>query len=713
MEMYFLTFSFLISTFLISAFNIVTDYPWWFTFFCLLTGAAFSFILYYRERKFKDLSPWLIYLIAGSRFIAVSIITFLLLSPLTKTILKETEKPFIVIAQDNSQSLILNRDSSYLKNEYKKGLDKLIDDLSEKYNVKTYSFGEKITTGLNYKFNEKQTDIAMVFEEIETRYNNRNIGAVIITSDGLYNKGSNPVYSSSKLKAPVFTIALGDTLLKKDIILSKVLHNRVTYPGNSFPVEVSVEAKQLKGKSTMLTILKDKNTLYSKKIDFTGDNYSVTIPILLEAKDPGLHKYRIALSVLGEENIKTNNYQDIFIEVLDSREKILLLANAPHPDIAAIKQSLEASPQYQVESFLIENFTKSVLGYNLVIMHQLPSRENSSAKINAEIARANIPIWYIMGERTSLNLFNTLQVGLTITGSGSRMNETEAYIPNDFVLFTLSDELKKFLKDLPALYTPFGSYKMSNASAPFFNQRIRNINTQDPLMLFSSQAEKKVAVTCGEGLWKWRLRDFAEHNNHEIFNELVNKTIQYLSVKEDKSRFRVFAEKNFLENEQVEFQAEVYNESYELINEPDVTINIINLENKKFPYAFSKTSNAYSLNAGMLPVGEYRYEAKVKVGEKLLTKKGQFTISAIMAEAINTTADHRLLYTLAKKHEGEMVFPNELNKLSEMIINREDIKPVIYTEKKLNDLINLKWLFFLLLFLLSLEWFLRKRNGAY
>lgn len=209
------------------------------------------------------------------------------------------------------------------------------------------------------------------------------------------------------------------------------------------------------------------------------------------------------------------------------------------------------------------------------------------------------------------------------------------------------------------------------------------------------------------------MADYSENQNHDVFDELINKIVQYLSVKVDKSHFRVLTKNNYYENEAVEFDAELYNDSYELINEPEVSMTIINSDNKKFPYVFNKTTNAYRLNAGILTVGDYRYEARVKTGDKILTEKGEFSVSSLQVESINTVADHQLLYNLAQQHMGEMVYKNELNQLEEMLINREDIKPVSYIQQKLNEMINLKWVFFLILVLLSFEWFIRKRSGAY
>lgn len=627
--------------------------------------------------------------------------------------MREVEKPVIIIAQDNSESVILDKDSAFYRSEYKQKLEELAEELNDKYEVRKYSFGDRIATDIDYKYNEKQTDIASLFEEIETRFSNRNVGAVIIASDGLYNKGANPLYSSSRLKVPVYTIALGDTNVKKDIVLNKVLHNRLAYLGNTFPLEVLVDARELKGKSTTLTILKGNQTLFTQKIDITGNSFVKNIPVQLEAKEPGLQRYRIRLSTVPDEVNFNNNAQDIFIEVLDGRQKVLILTEAPHPDVAALKSTIENNENYEVESYTLAEFDKPLKQYNLVILNQVPSLSNAAIRLLSDINNAGLPVLYVVGARTNLNAFNNLQTGMSIGGSGTRMNEAEAAVVTTFPLFTLSDELRAYVKNFPALQTPFGQYRMTSSATPLFVQKIGVVETKDPLMLFNTVGERKIGVIAGEGIWKWKLRDFADHKDNDIFNELISKTIQYLSVKVDKSLFRVVTKSNYFENQPVEFEAEVYNESYELINDPEVSVTITNEDKKTFPYTFTKTSNAYRLNAGMFPVGEYKYEARVKIGDRILIERGEFSVSPLMVEAANTVADHQLLYALAKKHGGDMLYPRELSKLEKLLTSREDIKTVSYTEKKLNDLVNLKWVFFLLIGLLAIEWFLRKRNGAY
>ncbi|MFT5919548.1 MAG: hypothetical protein ACI9FU_001360, partial [Granulosicoccus sp.] len=53
------------------------------------------------------------------------------------------------------------------------------------------------------------------------------------------------------------------------------------------------------------------------------------------------------------------------------------------------------------------------------------------------------------------------------------------------------------------------------------------------------------------------------------------------------------------------------------------------------------------------------------------------------------------------------------DELADEILGRQDIRNVIYERTWFRDVIDLKWLFAILIALLGAEWFLRKRNGAY
>jgi hypothetical protein len=165
---------------------------------------------------------------------------------------------------------------------------------------------------------------------------------------------------------------------------------------------------------------------------------------------------------------------------------------------------------------------------------------------------------------------------------------------------------------------------------------------------------------------------------------------------------------NYRSIEDIEFDIEKLNDNsytYGLIG--------INEAGKSFSYQFSKNQNAYFLNIPSLPIGNYRFEATTKVGDKQLKENGSFIVKQVNIEALNTTANHQLLNAIANKTAAKMVFPSQIETLEKLLKSKEDIVPISYSEEKLQDLVNLKWVFYMLMILLTLEWFLRKRFGGY
>ena len=75
-----------------------------------------------------------------------------------------------------------------MRTDYPAQISSLEKELRKKFEVASYSFGEKLTTSIKTDFRERETDISELIDEINSRFSNRNIGAVIIASDGSITK---------------------------------------------------------------------------------------------------------------------------------------------------------------------------------------------------------------------------------------------------------------------------------------------------------------------------------------------------------------------------------------------------------------------------------------------------------------------------------------------------------------------------------------------
>lgn len=674
---------------------------------CLALGVGYAVLLYGSSSHLKQPIRNSLF---GLRALAVTIVAFLLFAPLVRSVDTSIEKPLIIIAQDNSASILVSKTKDFNDKSYVENLKKLEAELSSDYDVRSFSFGSGVKNGLDLTFNAPMTDISSVFKLIEDQFSNRNIGALIIGSDGIYNRGPNPEYEAKNLKSSIYTIAMGDTIAKRDLLISNVNYNNITYLDNQFQVEITVEAYQAQGSSSVLTVVDKGGVVFSRPVTVSSNEFRLTVPITLLAKTKGIQQYEIRLSPIANELSTRNNNQTIFVEVIDGRQKVLILANSPHPDIAAIKQSVEINKNYSIKTSLAGEASKADIDEaGLVILHQLPSTANNAQEILKWAAAK--PLLYILGAQSNVAGFSASQSVLGITSSGNTQEVIAGFEP-DFYAFTLSDANKQRIRNFAPLISPFGNYGLKGPGNIMMSQQIGKVATKMPLLVFGEDTQRKIAVLAGEGLWRWRLEDFQESGNHEAVDELLGKTVQYLSTREDKRKFRVYPSKNaFDENEHVIINAELYNNAFELVNTPDVNISLTNGTGKSYSFVFSRTANAYSLDAGVLPAGSYRYNARTELGKDKYTAGGQFVITQQQAEFKQTRANHQLLFSLAQQSRGKMLFPPQIMELTKFIKANENVKTVSYEDRKYEEPINLKWVFFIILALLSLEWFSRKRNG--
>ncbi|MEN8121132.1 MAG: hypothetical protein ABFS35_12325 [Bacteroidota bacterium] len=697
--------------------EILSKYSLWYIFLLLLFSAFISWYLYRKDEKFIDLEKRKIYTLVVTRFLSVFFISLFLLSIVLRYVRLKIEKPIIIVAHDNSESIKLVLDNKKIEEDgYKYKFDDFIKKISNEYHVKILSFGDKLGDSIPYSFDEKETNFTDLFKNIEQQYINYNVGALLIASDGIYNQGINPIHLAKKLPYPIYTIALGDSSQKKDIFLRDVLNNSIAFLGDEFPLEIHLSAFGFKDDKINLRISNSGKTIIEQKINITGTDFFKKLHFDLKAEQKGLQHYKIEILSKDDEFTKANNYKNFAIDIIDDKKKVLILANSVHPDISAIREALKINKNLIVDFFTIDQFKKIIEDYQLVIFHQIPSYRYNVQNQFLRLKKAKIPALFILGSQSNVNSLNDLNTGINVLKNHRAIEFTEARFNNQFNLFETEHIKKSNFDDYPPLISPFGEYILNKKSDILLYQEIKGIKTEKPLIFLFSEDDPstgKFGFICGEGIWRWRINDYLENGNHEQFDALVDRLVHYLSLDIKKERFIVYSKRIFNENELINFRADFYNQSYELTNESEVLFEITNEENKKFNYIFSRTNGSYALDAGQLPVGKYNYKAKITEAGKMFSKSGEFVVVPLNVEAVNTRANYQMLYQLAKENGGLMFSPDSLeNLLSELKLN-SNIRPVSFSTKDLIDLIELRWLFFIIIGLLSAEWFLRKFFGSY
>jgi len=705
-------------------FEFITNWDWYWYLIILVISASFSYLTY-RRNKFNIQSVWYnypVWLLMTCRFLGTFLILLLLLSPFLKTVRSKTELPIVIIGIDDSKSILLQKDSADYKKHLEEKIKEVEKDISKKFSIKNYLFGSSIGNGDTVHFNSNQTDISGFLENVNQRFGNKNVGAVVLFTDGIFNAGQNPIEAAKLINAPFFIGALGDTNAPKDILIKSVRANKIVYTGNKFATEISLRATGFEGKSAKLSIQNNGSQVFSKIIQFDKKAFYSEENILLEAKAAGLLRYTISIESLpGELNYKNNSY-DLFIESLDSKRKILIVGKGPHPDIGAIKQSIERNEDYSVDVFTLNEFLSKGIGdnpnklkkYQLVIVHQLPTKGNVGLPLIKNCLENNIPLYVIVGAETDIKTFNSLNLGLEIQNSGGRNNEALPSLNAEFDNFNIDPEVSGKMQSFPPLITPFGEYKTSNKNEILLYQMIGKVKSNFPLLMFTTlQNGNKTAILTGEGIWKWFLADYQEENQFKITDEILHKSIQYVSNKTDNRLFRVKSNKNIYNpDEHIVFEAEAYNPNYEPIKNANINLEIINEQGQSKAYTFKNKEEGYELELEDLAPGIYKWKSYTTLAGKRYDLFGNLLVKEVQYEYQETTADHNLLRLMAKETGGKIFYYNNLNDISKQIEENKDIVNVKFFETNLEELIHYKWIFGLILVIFSLEWFVRKYSGS-
>ena len=430
--------------------EITTEYSSWYIIGCAVLAGLYTFFLYWKNKKNADVSKTIVRFLSALRFVTVFILAFLLLNPMIQKWITKTDSPVIVIAQDVSASILNNKDSLYYQTDYLNELENLNQKISENFEVVFMPFGgEVLSDSTSLSFSEKRTSFSKVFDEIEARYAGDNIGAVILASDGLFNNGANPKYYNFRDSYPIYTLGLGDSSIKSDIGIANLRSNEIVYLGNDFPVEVNINAQKLIGEKAELTISRNGKILHTRTLEINTDNAFFTKQFLLTANDEGTQRYKIKVTTFENELNTINNSREVLIDVIDNRDKVLLLCSAPHPDVAAIRAVLEAKENVELNVAFISELDNVLSSYNLIIAHGFGDQNNMP--IWQKVWDTKVPLWAIVNSTTSWAGLNRFKPSFSLSGNSNKTNAMTPGINPNFSFFRLSGATLEFLEDCPPL----------------------------------------------------------------------------------------------------------------------------------------------------------------------------------------------------------------------------------------------------------------------
>lgn len=676
---------------------------------CIILAGGIAALLYFTNKNPWS-KPWN-YILPAARFILTFLLLFLLLGPVVKQIRNFFEKPLVVILHDNSASIPETNDTVKL-NQVRNQLVSAKNALSDKgFEVVETNLSGNEPGNLNY--DALSTDLHAALKEIVNTNEGRTIHGVILPTDGIYNSGLSPLYGNYNF--PVYTVGLGDTLVKTDLGIKNVAYNRIAYQGNKFPVRVEVLAKNISNESVTVT-LSQRGKVLEQVTKKSGTDQLLTFDFQPLAAEKGIQKLDVQVSEKADESNKRNNRSSVFIDVVEGKKKILLVASSPHPDIKPIREVIEQNANYEF-ILTIPGITKEQRiepnEIDLVIFHQVPDVRGRTNALFQQYIKTKASLLIITGQQSDLRNLSRSNMPLQFDSPPRDYDQVTPVVNVSFQQFSLSPEAISVLQDYPPVSVHFGRLKIPLTATALLYQKIGNVATEKPLLAIDQQNSRKIGILLGEGTWRWRLNEFDRTEKTTGFDELFSKLIQYLSTTEDRRKFKSYPiQQDFSDAEPVVFESQVYNDLFEPVYGNNIEIDITNEsgEKKSYNYVTSPGNTRYQI--GGLKEGVYKYRSRTSINNKPEEVRGEFAVVARQAEQQNLTADFDLLRKLSANTGGKFYRDTEITNLQDALSEKE-AKSIIHSEERFDSLVNLKWVFWILLMIISLEWFARKYHGSY
>lgn len=664
----------------------------------VIVAGGLSYFQYFYKAKSKSNTTKLL---AFLRFLSIFGLLLLLINPIVSRSTFETVKTPLPIVVDNSSSIVDLKANQVAKELYEKISSN--SKLKDKFDVQTYSFDSEfqpIESSDELNFKGKQTNLDEVAKNLKSINKNLSFPTVLI-SDGNQTSGSDYVFSFDA-NNKVYPLVVGDTTTYLDLKISQINVNKYAFHKNKFPVEVFLQYAGTKSVTANFAISQGNNVLNKQSISFSPSNKSAVLNILLPADKTGLQIFNARISSNESEKNTYNNSNKFAVEIIDQKTEIAIISSINHPDIGALKRGIETNAQRKA-TILKPNKINDLNKYNVLVLFQ-PNAEfkqvfesNKNLKINT---------WIITGNNTDFGFLNLQQNQISFRMS-SQKEDFLANFSSDFNLFAAENI---GFENFPPLENAYGTITPNENVTVLLSSRIRNVETNQPLLAFSDNQGRRSAFLMGENIWKWRAHSFIEKKSFEEFDVFLDKTIQFLASNDSKKSLIVNHERFYNSGDALEITAQYFNKNYEFDEKARLTIAVTNSKTKQVKrYDLLKTNNSFKVNLDGLAAGQYSFI--VKELNSNASYSSTFEILDFDIEKQFVNPDMAKLKQLASQTKGAVFVPNQVDDLIKMLLENEDYKAIQKDIVKKTPFIDWIWLLVLIAISLAAEWFIRKYNG--
>ena len=700
----------------------------------LLVLIAIGFAIFFYRHTIPEIGKSKRIQLITLRSIALALLLFLIFEPILNLERTKTTPPGIALLLDNSKSMTVQDPNGVRGDVLKKIISSSeFTSISKKGDVHNIRFSASphVLQSLapdSLGFDGGETDISSAFEDVKKQFTDKNLCAVVLFSDGSYTTGQNPLYDAETMGVPVFVVGIGDSTEKKDLIVKKVITNEIAYVDSKIPIDATLQSAGFNGETVEVSLREGSLVLDKKSVQLREGVNDYPIPFSYTPNAEGIKRLSVQVNTLPGELTNKNNSKTFFIKVLKSKMKIVMIAGAPSADVYLVEQALRKDKNVEVETFIqkIGNSwygnapeQKTFLDADCIFFIGYPIRQSDPQAmqfVKNALDKMGKPLFILFSRILDVNkLKSVLDAYLPFDIVQSRDEEMQAFFElspasgtNPVVATGIA---KETWKDLPPLYKTESSYKLRIGAEALGSMKINNITFNEPMFAARKLNRSKVIVMFSYGLWQWELAK--EEGKESVPDALISNSVRWLTTREEDKFVRIKPVKEFFDNgEKIEFAGQVYNESYEPVDDAAVGVKLKGSAGEQELLLTSVGAGRYQGAIESMGEGDYTYEGNATRNSKMIGRdNGRFSIGELTAEFQDTKMNNILLRQIANRSGGKYYSPENISSLADDIARSKGFGSKDAIIKSDINLWNYIWLLAAAVMFFALEWYFRKQSG--
>lgn len=673
-------------------------------------------LYYYRKTALKGGIKIFLTVIRG---LTIFFILLLLSSPVISFISILSIEPVNIFLIDNSKSLQLENRYRQSDSIYENVLVNTGNDNSEnRYFFFSRTASEEAGDSLVFfETDNNATNLTAALLETEKRFSAGNISSVNIVSDGIINEGGNPVFTARTLNAPINYILIGDTVQKNDLVIKNVFYNNSAFIESNVPVKVEVNSHNY-NRQIIVNLYEENKLLTSQQVDVNTSQIVYNVDFNITSLSAGMKKYKVEVLPAEEEITEKNNYEEFFIKFVDNSFKVLVLSGGPSSDFAFIKEEISKIKNFET-TFLTQKGAGTYYEGNVPDLNQFRvfilvgyPVSVSSPEVLSEIGNAinttKAAVFFFASRNTDYGKLDVLSDRLPFKAFNYSDSESETGVKSVSLIGNDAFGQSELLGSAGSLPNVFkgGTDFTANPSS----ETILITSSSEPAFVIQNTDDNHSAAMLVHGLYKWRLSP-RKTNGAEVLNYLLSTTTAYIADKDRQKKFFIETTRPvYSRYEEVRFIAS--------LNDPEVTggeeIKVrINGNGVNEEIVLTKRNNTSFESSINIPQdGDYTYTASLYVrGEFIEEDIGRFLIGENNYEFKETRSDNSILASLSNETGGTDFTGISGNEISDILtaINEASGDEI---ESLKNFSLNINPYFLgIIILLMCIEWFFRKRNN--